>query len=203
MSRDVEGLVRSSRFLVVDDNPAWIRLVREVLFGWSAVSVFGGASVAQAQVLLEQNNVDMIISDLLMPHEDGFALARWVRRHASPRLQRTPFAIMTAETSRVNITRAACCGADMVIEKPLKPAILWPRMVSLLATAARSNEPRALPPCQKVLSVPCPLIPVRRKRAEIEAEAKALIRGVSQPLRPAEPAVTGLGGPNPLSSPAS
>ena len=179
MSRDVEGLIRSSRFLVVDDNPAWIRLVREVLFAWGAVSVFGGASVAQAQALLDQNNIDMIISDLLMPDEDGLALVRWVRQHASPRLQRTPFAIMTAETSRVNITRAACCGADMVIEKPLKPAILWTRMVALLAASARSNDPRALPPCQKVLSAPCPLIPVRRKRPAIEAEAKALISGLS------------------------
>jgi CheY-like chemotaxis protein len=178
MSRDVEGLVRSSRFLVVDDNPAWIRLVREVLFAWGAISVFGAASVAQAQILLEQNNVDMIISDLLMPGEDGFVLVRWLRHHASPRLQRTPFAIMTAETSRVNITRAACCGADMVVEKPMKPAVLWTRMIPLLAAAARSNDPRALPPCRKVLSVPCPLIPVRRKRSEIEAQAKALISGL-------------------------
>ena len=178
MSRDVEGLIRSSRFLVVDDNPAWIRLLREVLFAWGAVSVLGGSSVAQAQVLLEQNNVDMVISDLLMPGGDGFSLVRWVRHHPSPRLQRLPFAIMTAETSRLNITRAACCGTDMVIEKPLKPAVLWTRTVTLLAAAARSNDPRALPPCQKALSVPCPLIPVRKNKTEIAAQAQALISGL-------------------------
>lgn len=179
MSRDVESLIRSARFLVVDDNASWIRLVREVLFAWGAVSVLGSASVVQAQGLLEDNNVDMIISDLLMPGEDGFALVRWVRHHKSPRLQRLPFAIMTAETSRLNITRAACCGADMVISKPLKPAVLWTRTVSLLSAAERSTDPRATPPCGKALRAPCPLIPVRKKKSEIEAEAQRLISGLS------------------------
>jgi CheY-like chemotaxis protein len=171
MSDDVQSLIRSSRFLVVDDNASWIRLVREVLFAWGAVAVLGAGSVAQAQEQLEQNNVDMIISDLLMPEEDGFALLRWVRRQPSPRVQRMPFAIMTAETSRLNITRAACCGADLVIEKPLKPALLWPRMVSLLA--GRSNDPRSTPPCGKVLRVPCPLIPVKTAKSEIAARVQA------------------------------
>ena len=83
MSRDVEGLIRSSRFLVVDDNAAWIRLVREVLFAWGAVSVLGGSSVAQAQILLEQNNVDMILSDLLTTASPWFAGCATTRRRAS------------------------------------------------------------------------------------------------------------------------
>ncbi|MDQ0466878.1 DNA-binding response OmpR family regulator [Caulobacter ginsengisoli] len=179
---EADNLIRSTRFLVVDDNAPWIRLVREVLLAWGAVAVRGVSSVAQAQAVLEKHDVGMIISDLVMPEEDGFSLVRWVRAHENPVLQRTPFAIITSETSRLNITRAACCGADLVIEKPLKPALLLPRMKALLA--ARAAKPRPTPPCGKILTVPCPLIPIKPSPSEVSATLKALVsEAASEPCK--------------------
>lgn len=169
---EADNLIRSARFLVIDDSPAWIRLMREVLFALGALTVRGVASVAQAQAVLDKHHVDMIISDLIMPEDDGFSLVRWVRAHQDPRVQRTPVAIMTSETSRLNITRAGCCGADLVIEKPLKPAVLLPRMRALLAN--RKIAARPLPPCGKALTAPCPLIPARVTPSEVAATVRGL-----------------------------
>ncbi len=134
--------------------------MRAVLLAWGVTSVIGAESVAQAEEFLEEHKIDMIFCDLNMPGEDGLSLLRWVRHNEYAPTRRLPFALMTSETTQLNISRAACCGADMVIEKPLKPMLVWPRMITMLTKSV--DEERALPPCGKVLEAPCPLIPLAR-----------------------------------------
>ncbi len=156
-----QSVIDGARVLVVDDQPPWAEMVCAVLLAWGA-KTSRATSVAEAEALIEAMHFDMVLSDLVMPKEDGFALARWARGHENPAIRRMPLAIMTSETSLVNIKRAQCCGADLVVEKPLKPDVLWLRMSTLLEQAR--DRPRSQPPCSRVLSEPCPLIPVKAQQ---------------------------------------
>jgi DNA-binding response OmpR family regulator len=160
---DLESWIQSAQILVVDDQDAWVRMVSAVLSSWGARPV-GADSVARAEILMAQRGIDMVISDLIMPDQDGLALIRWIRHHPNKVIQRTPVALITSETSVLNINRARCCGADMVIEKPLKPDVLWQRMAAVIARGSAAAH--ATPPCAKVLAAPCPLIPVRPTKPE-------------------------------------
>lgn len=153
------NLIRSSRFLVVDDQLPWVLLVRAVLFSWGATSIVGAESVAQAEETLQRSHIDIVLCDLHMPAEDGLALLRWVRAHPLPRVRDTAFALLTSDTARLTISRAACCGVDLVIEKPLRPDVLWPRMLALLNKQLSKSRPS--PPCGKALTAPCALMASR------------------------------------------
>ena len=171
---DLGSWIRSAKIWVVDDQEPWVKMVSAVLSAWGARPI-GAESVARAEGLLTQYSIDMVISDLVMPIEDGFHLIRWIRHHPDKTLQRTPVALMTSETSLLNIKRAQCCGADLVIEKPLKPDVLWQRMGAVVAKGA--TGPRPLPPCGKTLEAPCPMIPP--PRGETDAPAKAAATAAS------------------------
>jgi len=164
---DLGGWIRSAKILVVDDQEPWVKMVSAVLSAWGARPI-GADSVSRAEALLTQYGIDMVISDLVMPEEDGFHLIRWMRHHPDRLIQRIPVALMTSETSLLNIKRAQCCGADLVIEKPLKPDVLWQRMAVVMAKSESVARPQ--PPCGKLLDAPCPLIPVKT-----EAETSKVI----------------------------
>lgn len=69
----------TKRIVVADDDPNLRRLLVDTLqtIGYSARGVENGAEVLE---LLRRESVDLVISDIAMPHLDGFELARTMRR---------------------------------------------------------------------------------------------------------------------------
>jgi CheY-like chemotaxis protein len=57
--------------LVVDDEPTLIALVRQVLEG-SGYAVFSTTNPLDAGRILEQQKIDLVTLDLMMPQKDGF-----------------------------------------------------------------------------------------------------------------------------------
>lgn len=66
--------------------------------------------------LLEQNMVDMIVSDWMMPKMDGDELCRRVRRN--PETSHIPFVMLTAKTDNDSKAEGMNSGADAYVEKP-------------------------------------------------------------------------------------
>lgn len=112
------------RVLVVDDEEAGRYLVTALLTGYGH-EVVAAADGAEALRAAREQSVpfDIVISDILMPNMDGYALCReW---KADPALRETPLVFYTASyTDSADERFAASLGADAFFVKPMEPAEL-------------------------------------------------------------------------------
>ena len=119
-----EARLDGLRVLVVDDEPDARLLIREILHGHGAqVDVAGSAMEARA--LLKRAAPDVIVSDIGMPDEDGYAFIRQVRAEGA----RTPAIALTAYASKQDAQRAFVAGFQKHVIKPVEPA----KLVSVVA----------------------------------------------------------------------
>ncbi len=104
------------KFLVVDDLALNRKLLRAQLEGEGHEVVEAGHGVAALKAL-EQENVDGIISDILMPEMDGYRLCLEIRRSA--RWSGLPFILYTSTyNSPSDRELASTVGADAYLTKP-------------------------------------------------------------------------------------
>lgn len=72
----------SIRMLVVDDHQMFIDGIKSLLRKERDISIVGEAlSGAEAIKYLEQNEVDLMMTDISMPEMDGVELTRYVKQH--------------------------------------------------------------------------------------------------------------------------
>jgi PAS domain S-box-containing protein len=112
------------RVLVVDDEPDARSLVQAILRQHGA-EVRVADSAAQARAALRDEQPDVIVSDIGMPDEDGYAFIRRVRADGS----RTPAVALTAYASQQDAQRAFAAGFQKHVTKPVEPA----RLVGVVA----------------------------------------------------------------------
>jgi two-component system cell cycle response regulator DivK len=104
------------RILVVDDNPANLRLLRLVLSADSYdVRTAGGAE--EALVILSGFRPQLILMDLQMPGMNGFELAR--RLKADPSTRGIVVVALTAYAMKGDEARAREAGCDGYVSKPI------------------------------------------------------------------------------------
>jgi DNA-binding response OmpR family regulator/anti-anti-sigma regulatory factor len=119
--------------LVVDDDPVVRVLLRGALKRMALGSVLEAADGEQARALLEQTDVDLVITDLLMPKLDGLGLIRWARgAHLSP-----DWIILSAMETFDAAVEAIQLGAFDFISKP-------PRLEALETTVRNALGQRRL-----------------------------------------------------------
>jgi signal transduction histidine kinase len=102
--------------LIVDDNTTNLKLLRVSLEaeGHQAIEAADGI---EALAALEREEVDAIISDVLMPNMDGFRLCQEIRKTEKHR--HLPFIVYTSTyTSPDDVKLAATIGADKYFKKP-------------------------------------------------------------------------------------
>ncbi len=92
------------------------------------------ASGAEATKALDGQLVDLILSDIGMPEEDGYELMRRIRGRDSGADRRTPAIALTAYVSRADRKQALAAGFDEHLGKPVPPDVL----VSTIAKLAGS-----------------------------------------------------------------
>jgi DNA-binding response OmpR family regulator len=156
-------MVRNQRILVVDDEPAIVRLVRATLQvdGYAVVAADRGE---QALPLLENERPDLVILDLMMPGMDGFETLRRVRSRS-----KVPVIMLTARASDADTLKGLQGGADDYITKPFNPDELAARVTAVL----RRSQGGIPAGGRAVLSYPGVEIDLDRRRVVVgEAEAR-------------------------------
>jgi signal transduction histidine kinase len=120
-----ESTTASGRILVVDDQPANLRVVSTLLSrnGYDVVPA-GTGNEALEQALA--HTPDLVLLDMLMPGMDGFELLEEMRRH--PSLQDMPVIFLTAAQDRELLLRAFDSGAVDYVTKPFIPEELLARV---------------------------------------------------------------------------
>ena len=118
------------KILVAEDDKALNELVCSMLTadGFEAVPCYDGAAALRAT---EEQAFDMLISDIMMPEMDGFALAERVRRADS----HIPILFMTALDDKLSKQRGFNAGIDDYVVKPFDADILILRVRALLRRA--------------------------------------------------------------------
>ena len=106
-----------TRVLIVDDEPESRARLRTWLQAEGHV-VTEAANGLDALERARQQPPDLVVSDILMPQMDGFALCRATR--SDPVLARTPFVFYTATcTTAADVARATRLGASRFLVKSM------------------------------------------------------------------------------------
>jgi EAL domain-containing protein (putative c-di-GMP-specific phosphodiesterase class I)/CheY-like chemotaxis protein len=119
------------RVLVVDDDPAILRLCSRVLGGegWDVVGTESGRDAIES--ITSGSQFDCVLSDVNMPEVDGFQLIAAVRRYDDE----LPMLLMTGDPSLDGAVRAIDSGAVSYITKPFSQDAL----AAAVARAARRH----------------------------------------------------------------
>ncbi|MDE7473110.1 MAG: response regulator [Muribaculaceae bacterium] len=100
--------------LVVDDNKELLEMISD---GLSAkYNIITACDGVDALDKLGDNEVDFIVSDVMMPRMNGVELLQKVKENINT--SHIPFIILTAKTSRDSREEGMASGADIYLEKP-------------------------------------------------------------------------------------
>ena len=114
--------LRGRRVLAVDDDESTQELVATMLLMYG-VSVRTAGRATDAMEILSQWRPDVLLTDIAMPGEDGYALMRRVRALPAP-LGTIPAVALTAFTDPQSVQNAFAAGFDAHLGKPLEPHVL-------------------------------------------------------------------------------
>jgi len=112
--------LRGVRVLLVDDDAEALELGTTILAGAGA-DVRASRSSAEALRTFEQWRPDVLVSDIEMPGEDGYALIRKIRGLDVEHGGRTPAVALTAYGRTQDRTHALTAGYSMHVPKPVDP----------------------------------------------------------------------------------
>ena len=128
----------AAHVLVVDDDRR-LRELLSVYLGKHGHRVTVAASAEEARAFLESLAFDIIVLDVMMPGESGFAFAASLRRRSE-----VPIVMLTARAEATDRVRGLEIGVDDYLAKPFEPRELLLRIGSVLrrtrAPAVRAEE---------------------------------------------------------------
>ena len=128
-----------ARIMVVEDEKQMQDILAEYMRrgGHSCVTAEDGV---EALALLKQENADLLILDVMMPHLDGFTVCRLVRERSG-----IPIILLTAKAEEEDKLKGYEYGADDYMTKPFSPRVLLAKVNALLRrTSASALEAEAL-----------------------------------------------------------
>jgi two-component system, OmpR family, response regulator len=120
--------------LIVDDDPHIRKLLNVLLYN-EGFKIFEATNGVEALTVFEDNKIDMLIIDLMMPKMDGFELCREIRSAYD-----LPIIMLTAKGETEQKVKGFKLGTDDYIVKPFEPAELVVRVKALLRRSKISSS---------------------------------------------------------------
>jgi CheY-like chemotaxis protein len=112
------------------DDSATMREVIKIAFRRENINVITCADAASALAQFEQNRPDVVITDVIMPDQDGYSVCSQIKQH--PEFSQTPVVLMSGVVNKSVADKAVSVKADELIRKPFQPQELIGRVKSLL-----------------------------------------------------------------------
>jgi two-component system phosphate regulon response regulator OmpR len=134
---------RERHLLVVDDDDRIRKLLKEFLVR-AGFRVSTAADAAGADRLCGSLDFDLMVLDVMMPGEDGFAFTKRLRAKGGD-VGKTPILMLTARDQAADRIEGLTHGVDDYLGKPFEPQELLLRIEAILRrTAAKPSGPREL-----------------------------------------------------------
>ena len=126
------ALYSRMKILVIDDEPANVALLEDMLAEGGYTRVKSITDSRLAMELYETFEPDLVLLDLMMPHVDGFTILESFR--AAARESFFPIIVLTADANENTKLRALRAGATDFLLKPFDQLEVLLRMTNLLET---------------------------------------------------------------------
>ena len=122
--------------LLVDDNAQNLELLEVYMEDVPDVRVVTAKNGLEALQKVEEESPDLILLDIMMPKMSGFEVCKKIK--SDPNTRDIAVVMVTALTEAGDVERAAECGTDDFLSKPIDRRALVDLVCNLLATKARS-----------------------------------------------------------------
>jgi DNA-binding response OmpR family regulator len=117
----------AKKILVVDDEPAQLRITEQILAG-KGYEVYKAGGGPEAMRLLFERKPDLVLLDVMMPEIDGWQTCRLIREMSD-----APVIMLTGKRcSEDDVVRGLECGADEYLAKPVGNRELLARVRAVL-----------------------------------------------------------------------
>jgi len=116
-----------ARVLLVDDDAALLDVLA-LAFEEAGHEVLRAGDGRAALDAIRASAPQVVVSDVNMPHVDGFALCRKVREHGGT----VPIVLLTSRDSEIDEALGRELGADDYVTKPFSTRVLLARVAALL-----------------------------------------------------------------------
>jgi CheY-like chemotaxis protein len=113
------------------DDSATMREVIKIAFRRENINVITCGDAASALAQFEQNRPDVVITDVIMPDQDGYSVCSQIKQNAE--LAGIPVVLMSGVVNKSVADKAVAVKADELIRKPFQPQELIGRVKTLLA----------------------------------------------------------------------
>ncbi len=119
----------TTRILVVDDEPRYLRLLEANLLteGYEVTAVADGTEALET---FSANPTDLILLDIMLPGMDGFSVCQRIRQFST-----VPIIMLTAKGEEQDRVRGLDVGADDYLVKPFSVTELLARVRAVLRRA--------------------------------------------------------------------
>jgi len=124
--------MKPARVLIVDDSSVMRKIVGRSLrqAGLEILQLLEASNGSEALMLVKENSLDLILTDINMPLMDGLEFVRQLRCIESA--QHIPVIMITTEAGEAHVVQALSLGASGYIRKPFTPEQIKERVVPLL-----------------------------------------------------------------------
>jgi len=130
MSETSPSAVHRSPVVYFIDDSATMREVIKLAFRKEDIHVVACHNAASAIAQFEQTPPDAVITDVIMPDQDGYEVCQYVKSHSQ--FSAAPVILMSGVVNRSVAERAMAVKADELMRKPFQPADLIARVRGLL-----------------------------------------------------------------------
>lgn len=122
--------------LIVEDNADLLMVLANSLS--RLYKVFKASNGVEALKIIKDNDVDLIISDVMMPEMDGITLCRTIKEDID--FSHMPVLLLTAKNQIADRIESYNAGADAYISKPFEMEVLIARINSLILNRQKRNK---------------------------------------------------------------
>lgn len=131
-----ETIVSDIHLMLVEDNEELLYLMERILSRHYHVMI--AKNGVEALELMKENEVDIIVSDVMMPEMDGLELCRIIKENLDT--SHIPIILLTAKNTTED--RIACynAGANAYISKPFELKVLEARIDNFLTEKKNKQE---------------------------------------------------------------
>ena len=132
-SDDEENDDDNYKVLVVEDNPELLMLMQQLLKSYYRVYIAHNG--AEALKIVHDKEIDLIVSDVMMPEMDGYELTRTIKGDAN--YNHLPIILLTAKTQEEDEEEGLEAGADEFLTKPFRLKDLKLRIDNIIENRKR------------------------------------------------------------------
>ena len=121
--------------LLVEDNPQHLELLEAYMEDLTGVRLVTAVNGQEAMTRVAEEKPDLVLLDIMMPKMSGFEVCKRIK--SDPKTRDTLVVMVTALNETGDVERAAECGTDDYLSKPVDRKALIDLVRNLLGTKNR------------------------------------------------------------------